>query len=121
MTNRYLLDEHLPLWWPETMIRVAKGLRIEAVGRLPAPPKSTLDPDILLWCEKGNFGLVTNNRTSMPRHLKDFESEGRSMPGILLIDPLENVQSIARRLELIAGAGFDFEYRNQIRYLPTFE
>ncbi|MDM8525395.1 hypothetical protein QUF80_18670, partial [Desulfococcaceae bacterium HSG8] len=27
--------------------------------------------DILLWCETDNFSLVTNNRKTMPGHLKE--------------------------------------------------
>ncbi|MBW4591871.1 MAG: hypothetical protein KME46_02825 [Brasilonema angustatum HA4187-MV1] len=38
---------------------------IKVVGEPKTPPKSTLDPEILCWCEDNNFVLVTNNRTSI--------------------------------------------------------
>ncbi|MEH1922927.1 hypothetical protein [Nostoc sp.] len=52
-------------------------IAIKVVGESGTPPKSTLDPEILCWCEDNNFILVTNNRTSMPVHLAEHIAVNR--------------------------------------------
>ena len=77
---KYLLDENVDpslrvaihQQWPEIVIWI--------IGDPGAPQRGTLDPDILQWCEAHNFSLVTNNRTSMPIHLRDYLSAGRRFP-----------------------------------------
>jgi hypothetical protein len=63
------------------------NLIIRSVGDIATPPKSTLDPEILLWCEEYNFILVTNNRKSMPIHLNDHLRQGGHIPGIFILNP----------------------------------
>jgi hypothetical protein len=72
----------------------------------------------LEWCEENNYLLLTNNRQSMPQHLADHISRGRHIPGVFVVDPSLDVQEIAELLALIAGAGLENEYQDQIRYLP---
>ena len=40
------------------------------------------------------------------------------MPGILILDPDSSFAEAVEELLMIAGASFDKEYENQIRYLP---
>jgi hypothetical protein len=54
----------------------------------------------------------------MPQHLADHVSRGRHVPGVFVVDPSLDVQEIAELLALIAGAGLEDEYQDQIRYLP---
>lgn len=56
------------------------------MGEIGTPPKSTLDPEILVWCEEYNFILVTNNRKSMPVHLVDRLAQGGHIPGIFVLN-----------------------------------
>jgi len=72
MSVQYLLDENLPPVYQEQLLRYKPDLTVLIVGELSAmniPEKGNLDPEILIWCERNNFILVTNNRTSMPVHL----------------------------------------------------
>ena len=71
MTLNYLLDENVDSNYKKQILRYNTDLVVWIVGEPDTPPKGTLDPDILLWCEEYNFVLVTNNRTSMPVHLRD--------------------------------------------------
>jgi hypothetical protein len=93
-------------------------LVVWAVGDPGAPPRSALDPDILRWCEENSFTLVTNNRKSMPTHLRNHLAGGRYSPGILELNPNMSIGETIEELLLIWGASDEGEYRNTIIYLP---
>ena len=86
MTLQYLLDENVDLAYQTEFLRCNPNLVMWAIGDPAAPPKGTLDPEILYWCEQYNFLLVTNNRKSMPRHLADHLAQGHHVPGILILN-----------------------------------
>lgn len=60
MEVRYLLDENLSREWRVQLLRRLPSLIVWMVGDPSAPGYGTLDPDILAWCEKHQFLLVTN-------------------------------------------------------------
>ncbi len=102
-----------------TQLRQRKrDLVIRAVGEPDTPSRSTLDPEILLWCEEYGFLLVTNNRTSMPVHLADHIAQGRHVPGIFILNPDLSIGQNLDELILIAEGSFDDEYQDQIVFLP---
>ncbi len=82
------------------------------------PSRGTLDPDILLWCEANNFLLVTNNRTSMPVHLKDHLMHGRHILGIFILKDGMSLPETVAELALIWMAAAPDEYADMISYLP---
>jgi hypothetical protein len=88
------------------------------VGDPGAPPRHAADPAILAWCEARRAILVTNNRRSVPAHLRDHVGAGRSIPGIFVLSPHLGIGATAEELIAVAGASFEDEYRDQIRYLP---
>jgi len=118
MTIQYLLDEHIASLYRTQLMRQSPDLVVRMIGDPDAPPKGTLDPEILIWCEIHNFILVTNNRKSMPKHLADHFQEGRHIPGIFVIDPSSNIGEIITELIIIARASFANEYQDRIEYLP---
>jgi hypothetical protein len=118
MALRYLLDEHIDPALRTQMLRTAPDLEVWIIGDPGAPPRGTLDPDILIWCEDNDFVLVTNNRRSMPRHLNDHLALGQHVPGILVINPTMTIGQLIDELMLIAGASEANEYRDLILYLP---
>jgi hypothetical protein len=85
---------------------------------LGAPAKGTQDPEILCWCEDNFFILVTNNRRSMPRHLRDHLAQGRHVPDIFTLNPEMSVGQTIEELLLIWAASYPDEYRDRIIYLP---
>lgn len=88
------------------------------VGDVGVPPKGTLDPEILCWCEKHDFVLVTNNRRSMPIHLKEHLAEERPIPGIFAIRFHADIGRVIKALIEIAGASFENEYQDRIEHIP---
>lgn len=117
---KYLMDENVNPIYIAQLRRREPELVIRAVGEPDTPPKSTLDPEILVWCEVYNFVLVTNNRASMPVHLVEHIAQGGHVPGILILNPEISVGETLDELILIAGGSFDEEYQDQIVHLPLY-
>ncbi|MDF5736011.1 MULTISPECIES: DUF5615 family PIN-like protein [unclassified Nostoc] len=118
MTLKYLIDENInPLYPNQIRLREA-DIMIKVVGESETPPKSTLDPMILCWCEENNFVLVTNNRTSMPGHLLDHIVVNRHIPGIFILNPNLSIGENIEELIIAALASEEDEYQDRIVYLP---
>ena len=83
--RRYLIDENTTPALADQLRRRWPSLEVAHVGDEKAPPKGTLDPDILHWIEEQGFTLVTRNRKSMPDHLSQHLAEGNHIPGILTL------------------------------------
>ncbi|MGA9383254.1 MAG: DUF5615 family PIN-like protein, partial [Phormidium sp.] len=66
MSLKYLLDENVDPSYKIQLHRQNPDIVMWVVGEPGTPPRGTLDPEILCWCEEYDFVLVTNNRTSMP-------------------------------------------------------
>ena len=70
MKIHFLLDENLSKQIKGTVLRLNEAIDILCVGDADAPPLGTLDPDILSYLELSQRMLITDNRKSMPFHLK---------------------------------------------------
>ncbi len=102
----FLVDENVP---PiiATQLRLREpNIVAVAVGQAGAPPKGTLDPKILLWLEEHHCALVTNNRASMPAHLRDHVAGGRHVPGIFVTPIPLDIGLIVEELFLVWGRVF---------------
>ncbi|MBI3966659.1 MAG: DUF5615 family PIN-like protein [Chloroflexi bacterium] len=115
---KLLLDEHVNPRLGRALKRRSRTVTIWQVGDPGAPGLSASDPDLLLWCEEHGYVLVTNNRASMPVHLRDHLAAGRHVPGILMLNPSLEMGETVEELTLICGASDSDEYVDQIRYLP---
>jgi len=115
---KYLIDENVSPVYTIQLRRRKPDLTIRAVGEIGTPPKSTLDPAILLWCERYGFSLVTNNRSSMSVHLSDHILQDHHVPGIFILNPDLGIGDNLNELILIAEGSFDDEYQDRIVFLP---
>jgi len=116
---RYLLDENVDLLLRVELLKCEPTMVVWKIGDPGTPPKGTLDPEILCWCEANGFILVTNNRKSMPRHITDHIKNGRHVPGIFELNPNMGISETVHELVLIWGASEADEYRDIIIYLPV--
>lgn len=82
MNVRLLIDEDLSPEYVKEMRRYNSAIDVLRVGTSGAPPLSTLDPDILLFCEREQRALVTENRATMARHGQDHLAAGHHHWGI---------------------------------------
>ena len=115
----FLLDEHVPIIIQAQLERIDLEFRVYAIGAGIAPAKGTSDPDILLWIEAQGCMLVTNNRSTIPVHLRAHLDEGRHVAGIVMLPKrMGGIGAILDDLLLIWGAGLPDEFQDQIVYLP---
>lgn len=115
---RFLVDENTAHAIADQMLRRQPGITVLNVGDNTAPPRGTLDPDILVWLEENRCFLVTRNRRSMPGHLRDHLAAGRHVPGIFVLRPYASMKQIIDDLILIWEASLPEEYLDQITYIP---
>ena len=114
----YLFDENVHPVYRNELKRLNPEITVWLVGDPGTPPKSTKDPEILNWCEDNNFILITNNRRSMPLHIKDHISEKKHFPGIFILNDKMSIGQTLDELNLIWGASEKDEYQDTIQYLP---
>lgn len=113
-----LFDENVDGLFVGLLANRESELVVWQVGAPGAPPKGTADPDLLIWCEERKFMLVTNNRKSMPVHLKDHLNAGRHILGIILLNATLSVRENIDELWLIAISGDAARFQDRISYLP---
>jgi hypothetical protein len=114
-----LLDEHVPLVIQMQLTRMMEGLRVYAIGDHFAPQRGASDPEILLWLETHDCLLVTNNRSTMPVHLRQHLAAGHHVPGIIQLPKrLRATGKILADLVLLCSASKPGEFMDQIVYLP---
>ena len=116
---QFILDENVDPILQEALHRQFPEIVVWIVGAPGAPALSTLDPEILTWCEAHGFSLITNNRTSMPVHLHDHLEAGRHVPGIFILNMKMALQETVDDMALICGATDPGEFQDQINYLPV--
>jgi hypothetical protein len=114
---RFLLDENTEPAISAGLRRRDPALEVWRIGEPSAPPRGSLDPDILRWCEDHDCILVTNNRHSMPNHLRDHLQEGRHVPGIFTIRTQMGVGLVIDLLVLASQIVDPKDCCDQIKYL----
>jgi hypothetical protein len=86
---RFLLDEHLrgPLWLAVQRHNASGKLNLDVVrvGDPPDLPLQSDDPVILLWAEREDRILLTEDKHTVPGHLADHLKGGHHSPGVLMI------------------------------------
>ncbi|MEO0455966.1 MAG: hypothetical protein AAF152_05190 [Cyanobacteria bacterium P01_A01_bin.114] len=112
------MDENVDTAYSKQLKNQLPEITILKVGDLDAPDRGTLDPDILIWCEAKSFILITNNRASMPGHLKDHLAQNRHIPGIITLGSRLTMGENLAELLLIAQVSFEDDYKDQIINLP---
>ncbi len=118
MTIRYLLDENVDPIYRTELLRRENRITVWRVGMLDAPPRGTSDPDMIDWCERETFLLITNNRKTMPPHLSEHLAKGHHVPGILILSEHMTVGETINELWLIWATSSGDEYRDTITFLP---
>jgi len=88
------------------------------MGDLPDLPFSSDDKAVLLWAERENRLLVSLDKGTVPKHLKDHLAAGNHSPGVLLVRPMARTARVVEHLVLIAYAGEPDEWKDRIEYIP---
>ncbi len=122
MPLKYLIDENLRGDLADSLRLAARArgtdLDLLQVGDPDAPPLSTVDPDLLRWCEQHDRTLISRDFRTLPQHLADHRAAGGFSPGIFLIRAGHPWHEVLDDLILLAFAAAPQEVRNLTRYVP---
>ena len=119
MSARSLLfDENMSDRLRSGLSRRNPDIQTLSIGDEGAPPRGTLDPEILRWMDAHGYSLVTYNRRSMPRHLDDHVAAGGRVPGLFVINDRTPLGLAIEELLLICGAGGLDEFADCITHIP---
>ena len=98
------------------LVRTLTVLKLWLVG--DAFDLGTLDPDILRYVEVTRRFLVTDNRRSIPGHLKVHWAAGGHVWGIGWVRPQTTLGRLVEELCLIWGASEADEWLDRVEWLP---
>ncbi len=116
---KYILDEHVGIRLQRGMRRHWPDIVVWRIGDPGAPAFGTKDPEILEWCFRRKFVLVTNNRASMPVHLTARLAEGNVVAGIFILNARLKLSETIEDLAVVWATSRFEDHLNLIRYLPV--
>lgn len=114
----FLIDENTSHTVGDQLLRRQPDIVLLTVGDDLAPPLGTPDAEILLWLEENGYCLITRNRRSMPRHLRDHLAARRHVAGNFTLRPHASFAAMVDDLVMIWGAFLPGEYQDQIVHIP---
>jgi hypothetical protein len=115
---RFLVDEDVRLDIVKALRTAEPAMDILVVGEPGAPPKGTLDPDLLLTAENLGRALISGDRGSMPGHLADHFRAGHHTQGVILLRNGYSVGDYAFAIRLIWIATTADEWLDRTDYIP---
>jgi hypothetical protein len=106
MAIAFVLDENLrgkPLWPAIRHHNLAGRPPIDAtrVGDPSDLPLGSIDADILIWAERVDRIILTEDSATFPAELTAHLRLGRSSPGVFVIRPSATVAVVLSWLELV--------------------
>lgn len=93
-------------------------MRVLLIGDELAPALGTPDPAILKWIERNGYILISQNRRTIPDHLRDHLATGCHVPGNFLLRRRCSLVQLIQDLLLVWSVSESGEYRDRIEYLP---
>ena len=122
MPLSFLMDENIPGRVLRAIQRHNLGgsdpLDVVRVGQRPDLPLSSDDRMILLWAERENRILVTEDKNTMPAHLARHLESGHRSPGVFLVRPGTDTLTLVEHLVLVAHASEPQEWQDRVDYIP---
>ena len=118
MKPRFLLDENLPPRLKLAVLRLNSQIDILRVGDANAPALGTLDPDILVYLQQSKQILLTDNRKSMPEHLKAHWANNDFIWGLFWLRPKATIRELADDLVLIWETTEADEWKDRLIWIP---
>lgn len=118
MKPRFLLDEHVNRAIQRQLRRLHPDIHVLAIGDPGAPGSGTSDPEILSWLEENAYILVTENRSTMPKHIADHFATGGHLSGVFWLRPRVSLGSIVEELYLIWVTSEAEEFKDSALFIP---
>jgi hypothetical protein len=113
---RFLADEDLDA-------DIIEGLRSREPSVDILDVKSTglrgaKDPALLELAAQQDRILITHDRRTMTRHVRERLAAGKSIPGLFIVPQQSAIGAIIESLLLVWSASQAEEWRNRVEYLP---
>jgi hypothetical protein len=108
---RFLLDEHVPRAVQDQLLRLSSDIGVLTIGQPGAPVKGTPDSDLLDWIEQSGYILVTENRRTIPIHL-------RHIPGVLFLRRRVPLGQVIESLFLMWATSEAEEFQDRVLFIP---
>lgn len=122
MVTRYLFDENLrgELWNAMLVQNVLSAHPIDVlrVGDMSDRPLMSPDPAILIWAEREARILITKDKKTIPRHLRNHLQAGRHCPGIFIVRQKCIVPAVIDFLAMADFASHPSEWVDLITFIP---
>ena len=118
---RFLLDEGMPHAISNALRALEPEIEHEQVGRGPnSLPKSTRDPDIILFAEIEKRAIVTFDKETMIKHAANHIRIGQHTWGVFVFPHGHHLYAgqIAEELHIIWAASIADEWIDQVVFLP---
>jgi hypothetical protein len=76
------------------------------------------DPEILAWAAERDRIVLSHDARTMPLHAIARLREALALPGVVIVPQRLPTGRAIADLELLAGAGEEADFRDQVVYLP---
>lgn len=114
----YLCDEHVPEQLMDALIQREPAIEISIVGQELAPPKGTLDPEVLLFAEKEKLALITLDKKTMAGHVASHQAAGHHTWGLFNLRAGFPILRYVEDLILIWSVSAAEDWRDRMEWLP---
>jgi hypothetical protein len=115
---KFLLDENLTPRLKMAVLRLNPAIDILRIGDLGTLSFGSLDPEVLIFLERSQRLLITDNRASMPGHLEAHWADGRHLYGLLWVRSKTPIRLLAQELRLIWEATQAEEWIDVLDWIP---
>lgn len=121
MDIAFLIDEQMPGAVFKAIVRHNRSspFRVNAVvvGGPGAPPKGTLDPELLVWTEDASRILVSYDKRTLPGHYAAHLAASRHTPGIFIFKLRHPVAFVIEFLSVVVHTSSPEEWVDRILYV----
>lgn len=93
-------------------------IEVLLVGDEAAPPKGTLDPQLLIWAEENDYIIVSGDMSTLPNHISTHMSAGRHTKGVLWLRRRAALADLIETLYLIWSVSDAQEYVDKSLFIP---
>ena len=115
----FLIDANMTPDVGDALHALEPSVAIQFVGDGIAPPKRTLDPDLLVYAEENALTLITFDKKTMPGHIAAHLKLGRHSYGVMMFkDQYLAPGRIADELYLVWACMTAEEWIDQYDYFP---
>ncbi len=114
----FLFDEHIDPRFLTALRRRLPTLDARGVGEPQAPRRGTPDEQLLEFCEGDRRILITQDRASLPGHIRNHLTAGRTLWGVFVFPYRPAFGPTLEDLVLVAEATEAEEWIGQIWSLP---